>query len=101
MIRQVADGDRRSKPPVRSGPISSCSTNLPGVDGYSVCRRSRATPGWPRPGAFITTRSSLDDRAVGLTLGADDTGEARTCRTDAAHPGAAHPACLGEAEEEP
>ena len=47
--------------------------NLPGLDGYSVCRLLKADAGLaPTPVLFITARSSLDDRAVGLTLGADD-----------------------------
>jgi CheY-like chemotaxis protein len=47
--------------------------NLPGMDGYSVCRLLKGDPGLgSTPVLFITTRSSLDDRAVGLTLGADD-----------------------------
>jgi CheY-like chemotaxis protein len=47
--------------------------NLPGTDGYTVCRLLKGDAGLARiPVLFITTRSSLDDRAVGLTLGADD-----------------------------
>lgn len=47
--------------------------NLPGMDGYTVCRLLKGDAALaPTPVLFITTRSSLDDRAVGLTLGADD-----------------------------
>jgi DNA-binding response OmpR family regulator len=47
--------------------------NLPGTDGYAVCRLLKSDAGLARiPVLFITTRSGLDDRAVGLTLGADD-----------------------------
>jgi CheY-like chemotaxis protein len=47
--------------------------NLPGIDGYTVCRLLKADAALAStPVLFITTRSSLDDRAVGLTLGADD-----------------------------
>jgi DNA-binding response OmpR family regulator len=47
--------------------------NLPGVDGYTVCRLLKDDAELAStPVLFITTRSSLDDRAVGLTLGADD-----------------------------
>jgi CheY-like chemotaxis protein len=47
--------------------------NLPGMDGYTVCRLLKGDAGLASiPVLFITTRSSLDDRAVGLTLGADD-----------------------------
>ncbi len=47
--------------------------NLPGIDGYTVCRLIKADPVLaPIPLLFLTVRSSLDDRLVGLTLGADD-----------------------------
>jgi CheY-like chemotaxis protein/HPt (histidine-containing phosphotransfer) domain-containing protein len=47
--------------------------NLPGMDGYTVCRLLKSDAALATtPVLFITTRSSLDDRAVGLTLGADD-----------------------------
>ena len=47
--------------------------NLPGVDGYTICRLLKSDAELAStPVLFITTRSSLDDRAVGLTLGADD-----------------------------
>jgi len=47
--------------------------NLPGMDGYTVCRLLKGDAALVSiPVLFITTRSSLDDRAVGLTLGADD-----------------------------
>lgn len=47
--------------------------NLPNMDGYTVCRLLKGDAGLASiPVLFITTRSSLDDRAVGLTLGADD-----------------------------
>jgi DNA-binding response OmpR family regulator len=43
------------------------------MDGYTVCRLLKADRALDAiPVLFITTRSSLDDRAVGLTLGADD-----------------------------
>jgi CheY-like chemotaxis protein len=47
--------------------------NLPGIDGYTVCRLIKADPVLaPIPLLFLTARSSLDDRLAGLTLGADD-----------------------------
>jgi len=47
--------------------------NLPGVDGYTVCRLLKADPLLAStPVLFTTIRASLDDRLVGLTLGADD-----------------------------
>ena len=71
---QVPDGDtaiaaaRAGKPA-----LILLDANLPGVDGYTVCRLLKGDAALASiPVLFITTRSSLDDRAVGLTLGADD-----------------------------
>lgn len=47
--------------------------NLPGIDGYTVCRLIKADPALARiPLLFLTVRSNLDDRLAGLMLGADD-----------------------------
>lgn len=47
--------------------------NLPGIDGYTVCRLLKADPALSAtPVLFLTVRSNLDDRLAGLTLGADD-----------------------------
>jgi DNA-binding response OmpR family regulator len=47
--------------------------NLPGMDGYTVCRLLKADPDLTGvPIIFTTARASLDDRMVGLMLGADD-----------------------------
>jgi DNA-binding response OmpR family regulator len=47
--------------------------NLPGLDGYSVCRLLKLDPDLAdTPVVFMTVRSSLDDKIVGLLLGADD-----------------------------
>jgi DNA-binding response OmpR family regulator len=46
---------------------------LPGMDGFEVCRRIRATPdGGSLPILMITARGEDVDRIVGLELGADD-----------------------------
>jgi two-component system, cell cycle response regulator len=46
---------------------------MPGIDGYSVCRELKADAALAAiPVLFLTTRTRLDDRLVGLTLGADD-----------------------------
>ena len=46
---------------------------MPGLDGYSVCRQLKADSSLSAiPVLFLTTRTRLDDRLVGLTLGADD-----------------------------
>jgi DNA-binding response OmpR family regulator len=47
--------------------------NLPGLDGYSVCRLLKADPELSHiPVVFMTVRATLDDKLVGLMLGADD-----------------------------
>ncbi len=43
---------------------------LPGLDGFSVCRRLRGELGVPV--VLLTARTSEDDRVHGLELGADD-----------------------------
>ncbi|NJK89745.1 MAG: response regulator [Myxococcales bacterium] len=43
---------------------------LPGADGFSVCRRLRATSNLPI--IMLTARGDETDRIVGLELGADD-----------------------------
>ena len=46
---------------------------LPGMDGFAICRQIKADPDLSAlPVMFLTTRQSLDDRLTGLTLGADD-----------------------------
>jgi DNA-binding response OmpR family regulator len=43
---------------------------LPGIDGFEVCRRIRATSALPV--LFLTARDGEIDRVLGLELGADD-----------------------------
>ena len=43
---------------------------LPGIDGLEVCRRLRA--GGDVPILILTAKDSLDDRVLGLDMGADD-----------------------------
>ena len=47
--------------------------NLPGIDGYEVCRRVRADARWGRtPVIILTVHSGVKDTVAGLRLGADD-----------------------------
>jgi CheY-like chemotaxis protein len=47
--------------------------NLHGLDGYSVCRLLKLDPDLACiPVIFVTSRSTLEDKLAGLTLGADD-----------------------------
>jgi DNA-binding response OmpR family regulator len=48
-----------------------CDVNLPGLDGFSLCRRLRAE-GNAVPLVLLTSRDSEVDEALGLELGADD-----------------------------
>jgi two-component system OmpR family response regulator len=45
--------------------------NLPGLDGFDVCRTMR-TRGHTMPVLFLTGRDEVDDRVRGLDLGGDD-----------------------------
>src|SRR3954453_5762139 len=45
--------------------------NLPGIDGFEVCRRLRAG-GVRTPILMLTARDAVDDRVTGLDTGADD-----------------------------
>lgn len=48
-----------------------CDVNLPGLDGFTVCRRTREVH--PElPFLLLTARDSEIDEALGLELGADD-----------------------------
>jgi CheY-like chemotaxis protein len=71
---QVATGDLALETARAERPdVILLDANLPEMDGYTVCRLLKSDAGLTStPVLFITTRSSLDDRAVGLTLGADD-----------------------------
>jgi two-component system OmpR family response regulator len=44
---------------------------LPGVDGFEVCRRLRASGVWT-PVLMLTARDAVEDRVAGLDSGADD-----------------------------
>ncbi len=44
---------------------------LPGCDGFTICRRLRATRLWT-PVLMLTARTEIDDRVTGLDFGADD-----------------------------
>jgi two-component system OmpR family response regulator len=44
---------------------------LPGLDGFTVCRRMREAGVWS-PVLMLTARDDVDDRVTGLDAGADD-----------------------------
>lgn len=45
---------------------------LPGIDGYTLCRRVRQDAGKTTPIIMLTARDALDDRLTGFAAGADD-----------------------------
>jgi len=45
---------------------------LPGIDGYSLCRRFREESEKPTPILMLTARDTLDDKLEGFDAGADD-----------------------------
>lgn len=73
-VTAVSRGDevlavvRRLKPA-----ILVLDVQLPGIDGYTVCRQVKADPSLAAVGVvFMTAAISTDDRLAGLLLGADD-----------------------------
>jgi len=45
---------------------------LPGIDGFSLCRRLRDDLRSATPVLMLTARDSIDDKTLGFTAGADD-----------------------------
>lgn len=45
---------------------------LPGLDGYQFCQRLRSDAGKDTPIIMLTARDALEDKLLGLRLGADD-----------------------------
>ena len=73
-VTVVADGERGLAALARRPfDVVLLDVMLPGVDGFEVCRRIRATPGGAAPPILMLTARGEDiDRIVGLELGADD-----------------------------
>ena len=46
--------------------------NLPGLDGFEICRRLRASAEGGPAVLFLTARDAIADRVTGLDLGAED-----------------------------
>ncbi len=70
----IATGDRVLEIATSRQPnIIVLDANLPGMDGFAVCRLLKTNPLLSGiPVIFLTIRAGLDDRLVGLMLGADD-----------------------------
>ncbi|MCU0256989.1 MAG: response regulator, partial [Vicinamibacterales bacterium] len=73
-VVQVAEGDKVVDVARQARPdLILLDANLPGLDGYSVCRLLKADPELAgTPVVFTTVRAKADDKAVGLLLGADE-----------------------------
>jgi DNA-binding response OmpR family regulator len=52
--------------------VAILDVNLPGIDGFELCRRIRNTPAEGPAILFLTARDAIDDRVTGLDLGAED-----------------------------
>lgn len=71
-VTRASDGDRALALALRA-PFDAIvsDVNLPGTDGFSLCRRLRAE-GHRTPILLLTSRDTEIDEALGLDLGADD-----------------------------
>ena len=70
--------------------LAVLDVGLPGIDGFEVCRRIRATS--EMPVLFLTARDGEIDRVLGLELGADDYVTKPFSPARAGRPGQGHPA---------
>jgi two-component system OmpR family response regulator len=71
-VRTAADGAAALTLAATFSPeLILLDVNMPGVDGWEVCRRLRAQ-GDDTPVIFLTARDSAEDTVTGLQLGADD-----------------------------
>jgi two-component system, OmpR family, copper resistance phosphate regulon response regulator CusR len=52
--------------------VAILDVNMPGIDGFEVCRRIRARSGSGPAILFLTARDAIGDRVNGLDLGAED-----------------------------
>jgi diguanylate cyclase (GGDEF)-like protein len=73
-VRSVGDGIAALEEVRRDPPeLILLDVMMPGMDGFEVCRRLKASPLTSRiPVIFLTAKSSLEDRLEGLTVYADD-----------------------------
>lgn len=64
-LTRLADGDRPD--------LMLLDVVMPGMDGFEVCRRAKASPGLrDMPVLLLTSLDSAADEEYGLSLGADD-----------------------------
>jgi DNA-binding response OmpR family regulator len=71
-VNEVGNGDAALRELRTNTPdILICDINMPGADGFTVCRTAR-DEGIDVPIILLTTRDGDIDEALGLDLGADD-----------------------------
>jgi diguanylate cyclase (GGDEF)-like protein len=73
-VRTVDDPERALDAVVADVPdLILLDVVMPGIDGFELCRRIRATPGMQLvPIIFLTRRCDLAEKVKGFQLGADD-----------------------------
>ncbi len=71
-VQTASDGTTAFELVRREAPDAIVSdVNMPGLDGFALCRRLRAIPS-AVPVVLLTSRDTEIDEALGLELGADD-----------------------------
>lgn len=60
-----------SDPAAAKPDLVICDVQMPGMDGYEVCQRLRAS-GFRGPFLFLTSKHLTQDKVRGLEVGADD-----------------------------
>ena len=71
-VDTAADGDEAlTKAAINTYDCLVLDVNLPGADGFEVCRRLREREVWA-PILMLTARDAVVDRVAGLDAGADD-----------------------------
>src|SRR6185369_3367830 len=71
-VRAAVDGTDAMRQVASYAPdLILLDINMPGTDGFDVCRRIRAQ-GLTTPIIFLTARDDPDDIVTGLGMGADD-----------------------------
>lgn len=73
-VRTATDGEQALTEIARERPdLVLLDVMMPKLDGFTVCQRIRATPGWQDVRIIMLTARGRDvEREKGLTLGADD-----------------------------
>ena len=73
-VVEIDSGDRAVAAARETAPtLALLDLDLPGMDGHSICRAFKADPALASiPIVFLSAERDLQDRMIGLALGADD-----------------------------